>query len=235
MNLKLVLIKTTFISTYGRQMKNTNNLIFLVLFTILLGTLACKKEKSIPIPPPSTFTPHDTIFPLPYFPVYPASWWKYVDSNNDTIIIWTDSAYQKDYWIYSVQVSDTFYVPIYNNIPIWGYHAHNGVVYNGWGDPFTKILSETDPVGKIWINYTNPFISSWRRVIEYEATINISSFSFYPTIVVEEFSKWGYPSYEILEARRYYTKNIGLIKEEIFKGVDSTLNTRELVDYYINN
>ena len=213
-----------------------------VIFALILIVLSCKKEKSIPMPSgiynsdTTTAYIYDTIFPLSYFPVYPASWWKYVDSNNDTIIIRTDSFYQKDYYYYgsAAYTSDTFFVPIYNNVPIWGYEAHTGPISNAGSYPLTQILSESLPIGTNW------FILIWSggsksiKIIDKDATITISSNSYYPTIVVEEYYSNG-PPYYIWTNRRYYTKNIGQFKEEINNDLDTTINTRDLVDYYINH
>jgi hypothetical protein len=51
---------------------------------------------------------------------------------------------------------------------------------------------------------------------------------------VEEYYSNG-PPYYIWTNRRYYTKNIGQFKEEINNDLDTTINTRDLVDYYINH
>jgi len=199
---------------------------------------ACKKNENIPDNNPTNpkATSYDTIFPLDYFPAFPGSYWKYVDSNNDTTEIKTDSVYQKDYYTIGslAYVSDTFFVPIYNQIPIWRYEAHTGPISNSGSYPLTRILSDSLPVGSNWVIYAWSGTQISRKIIAKDTTITISVDSYYPTIVVEEYYSDGPPN-NIRIAKRYYTKNIGLIREDIYNITDSTINTKQIFDYFINN
>lgn len=205
---------------------------------MLVSIFACTKDKTLTNNNPATtnVTSYDTIFPLNYFPVFPGSWWKYVDSNNDTTIVKTDSVYQQDYYTVgsAAYVSDTFFVPIYNNIPIWSYEAHTGPISHSGSYPLTRILSDSLPVGSNWIisNWSGTQIS--RKIIAKDTTISISSNSYNPTIVIEEYFSYGPPNY-IWIARRYYTKNIGMIKEDLYNSIDSTVNSKQIIGYFINN
>lgn len=216
-------------------MKKQKTPILILTLLAISCLFACKKNESEPDNNPTNpnTTSYDTIFPLNYFPAYPGSYWKYVDSNNDTTIIKTDTSYQKDsYTIGSAAyVSDTFLVPIYNQIPIWRYEAHTGPISHSGSYPLTRILSDSLPVGTSWAVYYWSGTGVSRKIIAKDTTITISSHSYYPTIVVEEYYSIGPPNY-IWIARRYYTKNIGLIKEEL--NDNSTINTKEIIDYFIN-
>ena len=203
-----------------------------LLILALTFMFACKKDL---ISPYTTKNAHDTIFPLSYFPVYPASYWKYVDSNNDTSIINVDPFYKKDCYTYGsiAFMSDTFFVPVYNNIPIWGYEAHTGPISHSGSYPLTRIVSDSLSVGSYWDIYLWGGTGISRKIIAKDTTISISGISYYPTIVVEEYYSDG-PPYYVWIAKRYYTKNIGLIREDNYNASDSTVNTKVLIDYFIN-
>lgn len=219
-------------------MKNKKNQLLVLTLLVISCMFGCKKDESIPNNNPTNTitTSYDTIFPLDYFPVFPGSYWKYVDSNNDTTIIKTDSSYQKDYYTIgsAAYMSDTFFVPVYNQIPIWGYEAHTGPISNSGSSPLTRILSDSLPVGSSWVIYSWSGTQVSRKIIAKDTTITISSNSYYPTIVVEEYYSYG-PPYYIWIAKRYYTKNIGIIREDLYNSTDSTINTKQIIDYYINN
>ncbi|MBK9379578.1 MAG: hypothetical protein IPM86_15770 [Saprospiraceae bacterium] len=220
------------------HMKNQKTLIFLLILFVISCIFACKKDESIPDNNPTNpnTASYDTIFPLDYFPAFPGSYWKYVDSNNDTTLIKTDSSYQKDYYTIgsAAYVSDTFFVPIYNQIPIWAYEAHTGPISNSGSYPLTMILSDSLPIGSNWIIYNWSGTQVSRKIIVKDTTITISSNPYYPTIAVEEYYSYGPPNY-IWIAKRYYTKNIGLIREDSYNSIDSTINTKQIIDYFINN
>jgi hypothetical protein len=209
---------------------------------------ACKKDKGVPIDSTpvhitstSTTTPaittpsYDTVFPLSYFPVFPASYWKYSDSNGDTMTIRTDSLYQLDYYTVMGAPSDTFFVPVYNNQKVWGYEVHSGPTSFSGSYPFKKILSETLAVGSSWNIYHWSGTSIDRMIMAKDTTINIFGNTYYPTIVVKEYYGAGGPPNYPWIAKRYYTKNIGLVKEEIYNNQNSTVNTKQLITYFINN
>lgn len=213
-------------------MKNHGH--FTILIVLLVTFMfACKKDN---ITSNNTNLSYNTIFPLDYFPVFPGSYWKYVDDNNDTIEYNTNSSYQKDAYTVgsAAYVSDTFLVPIYNGIPIWGYEAHTGPISNSGSYPLTRILSDSLPVGSNWVIYNWSGTAISRKIIAKDTTITISSNSYYPTIVVEEYYSSGPPSY-IWIAKRYYTKDIGLIREDLYNSLDSTTNTKHIIDYFINH
>lgn len=209
----------------------------IVILSCLLSSFqSCKKESQPPNNTTSIAASYDTLFPLDYFPAFPSSYWVYADSSNDTTIIKTDSLYQLDHYSIggSAFVSDTFLVPIYDHIPIWGYEAHTGPISNSGSYPLTTLLSDTLPVGSNWVIYSWSGTQVSRKIIAKDTTITISSNSYYPTIVVEEYYSLG-PPYYIWIAKRYYTKNIGLIREDIYNSIDSTINTKQIVSYFINN
>jgi len=216
-------------------MRNKLFCFIILLVGILTCILGCKKDNVISDKFTNGSKAHDTIFPLDYLPVFPGSCWRYVDSNNDTTIIKTDSTYRKDYYTLGISafVSDTFFVPVFNKIPIWGYRAHTGPISNSGSYSLTRILSDSLDVGSSWVVYNWSGTQVSRKIISKDTTIKISFKSYYPTIVVEEYYSYGPPNY-IWIAKRYYTKGIGLIREDLFDVTDSSINTKQIVDYFIN-
>lgn len=206
----------------------------------MIFILSCKKEPSLnnDILTPSSNSSsvsYDTIFPLSYLPNFPSSYWKYVGSHNDTTIIRTDSLYKKDiYWTF-LSKNDTFYVPVLNGTPIWGYLAHTGPTGDHVNSyPFMRILSDSLPVGSNWRVWKRAYTEVSRKVIVKDTTIIISGKSYYPTIGIEEYYSDG-PSYYIWIAKRYFTKNIGMIREDLYNYADSTVSSRFIFDYHINH
>lgn len=204
------------------------------LFSMLIVIAACTKDVvPDPVPNPPSY---NTLEPFSYFPAYPGSFWKYVDSNGDTTLKETAPSYQADHYTFgsAAYVSDTFLVPFYDGIPIWGYEAHTGPISNSGSYPFTRIVSDSLPVGSSW------FISYWsgtaisRKIIAKDTSLVINGNTYAPTIAVEEYFSQG-PSSYIWLARRFYTKNIGLVREDIFNTSDSTVNTKELIDFFVNH
>lgn len=188
---------------------------------------SCKKDKVPPIVVPKTF---DTLYPLSYLPVYPGSYWKYVDSNGDSTIDITNPTYELDCYTVAGLASDTFYAPKYNDIYIWGYKAHK---FNGSYNqiPMQTILSENLAVGSHWQIFNEQGNTIYRKIIAKDTTITIFGIDYYPTIGVEEYFQTG-PIDFVWSARRYYTKDIGLIKEELNCQPQIT---KEIYDYHINN
>lgn len=208
--------------------------ILFIGFSIIFGT-SCKKDQAAQSSGNTSTQVYDTVYPLSYFPAYPGSWWKYVDSNNDTTENTTAPGYLPDSYIISGQAyeSGVHLVPYYNDIPIWGYDAHEGYVTNSASTPLRTILSDTLPVGSSWTVFYWGGTGVDRKILARDTTIAIGTNSYFPTIVVEEYYTAGPPTNPWI-AKRYYTRDVGLVREELHNYLDSTVNTRNLIDFYIN-
>jgi hypothetical protein len=201
---------------------------YLLFIGFVIGSCAlffsCKKDKAPPVTIPKTI---DTLYPLSYLPVYPGSYWKYVDSNGDSTIDITNPTYELDYYITGWEASDTFYVPKYNGINIWGYKEHLDLGPS-YAIPMRIVLDETLTIGADWMYVGWGGSYRYRKITAIDTSITIFGNTYYPTIIVEEYSPQGLPSWI---SRRYYTKNIGLIKEE----TELPANVKLIYDYHINN
>lgn len=199
-------------------------------------TISCTKKKGI-VAQPQVSKAYDTIYPQSYFPVYPGSTWKYLDQNNNIALCKTDSVYKLDHYTNLKFISDTFYVPFYQNTGVWGYEMHSGPYYNNSHYPFISILSETTNIGIYWhvsyVSIGNGYLLS-RKVIARDTAIIVSGTTYSPTIVTEDFFTMGPPYYTWIY-RRYYTKNIGLVKEIQSSSTNTPITTLALLSYTINN
>jgi len=204
---------TTFISILQR-------LFILGLFFLICA--ACNKDKNEII---------ETIEPGSYFPVYPGSYWRYIDSNGDTLSRTTGPKYVEDiYYVGGVAKQGPYYVPLYEGKPIWGYYEHYNNLSHSYDYPgFVLILSDSM---YSWNTYISRTPALWRKVVFRDSSINVLGHNYYPTIMVEEYRADGTSPNLAWEYKRYYAKHIGLIKEEHrnYSGV----YTIYLLDYHIN-
>lgn len=203
----------------------------LILLIIFLHTCEKTAIKIDPVEPV-----YDTIFPKAYLPAYPGSHWTYLDQNDSTIISEVSGDYILDYYIEqeAAYISDTFYVPALNHIPLWGYEAHTGPISHGGSYPLTLVLNDTAEVGFSWS------VAHWagnenrRIILARDTMIQLSTnLTFSSVIVVKEYQsrpenvpEWWY--------KRYYAKDLGLIKEEYWFSYDSTYKSMDLLEYKIN-
>lgn len=207
------------------------------LASLMLGLclllLACDKDQEGSSNPPDG---HDTIFPLPYFPAYPGSWWKYVDNHFDTTTRSTAPEYKPDSYEVPISAfqSDTFLVPFYENIPIWGYEAHTGPISHAGSYPLTTILSDSLLVGSSWTVMYWSGTQIRRQILATDTSLLVNGQTFFPCIVVQEYYSSG-PPLPLRISNRYYAFNVGLVREEIFNLYDSLELTRNLIQYHINH
>lgn len=188
-------------------------LLFLVIFS-------CRKpEEEEPLPEPLVY---DTLYPLSYLPAYPGSYWKYTDISGELSAIYTGPDYVKA----SYQASDSSYVPIYDGKPLWGYS-----VPTNYSSVPQALLSVNVNVND-WQLYYNSGVTTSRRVIARDTTISIGGQDYFPTIVTEDYYVYG--SFLHPLNRRYYTKEVGMIREDTYSGADSLSGVRTLSEYFIN-
>jgi hypothetical protein len=213
------------------------------LFLIALFFIQCKKDSAspevitAPIPVPTSVI-MDTIYPSNYFPAYPKSYWRYLDTNGDTSAVYTSNTYIKDRYLKDIanNIWDSAYVPKCNGIPIYGYTEHRSDLQYLISGFFPKFMSELDGIGTSWnyVRYGAYYIYN-RKVIVKDTTINIGGVNYYPTIVIEDLTGTiPVPTY-----RRYYTKDVGLIRlEYLVLGSGSSFvpsKTVNLQSYFINH
>ena len=206
------------------------------LLGLCLLVASCSPPEDDPPPPPPAVS-YDTVFPQSYLPAFPGSYWKYTDMNGQVSSIGTGPDYIKDAYSESMSgfVSDTCYVPVYVGIPLWGYNLNAGPISHAGSITISALLSESTPIGHPWqiVGHAGNAIS--RKVIARDTSISFSGQTYYPTIVVEEFYSQGPPQPWRIN-RRFYTQNIGMVREETYThtSYDSLTNVKLLTEYFIN-
>ena len=198
------------------------------LFFILLFIVSCKKEKQEAI---------QTIYPLPYLPVYPGSKWTYLNQNGDTLIQSTAPEYQlHQYQISYGYKTDNVYVPFWNGKPIYGYSTpDNDSPYGSPGETQIGYLSEKK--GEQFYVYGSNMGSSWRVVENIDTNITVNSINYNNVIEVRKyyFPQWGAGAHNThLSGISYYAKNIGLIKEDYYL-YDTLSGHIDMISYFINH
>lgn len=98
----------------------------LYLLFIILILFSCNKYEEV--------NEYETIYPLPYLPAFPGSYWKYLDENGDTVVINTDPEYKlhsyESFELYSTKTVPV-YVPYWNGEPLYGYSSPQQNLYIG--------------------------------------------------------------------------------------------------------
>lgn len=185
---------------------------------------------------------HDTIFPDPYFPVYPGSYWIY--SNGDTIRTFDNYRRTGVFHNYPSMLpgmyngpddfypDDSLYLPVWNSIPVLSYYflsePRNSnplkpIIPEGTRDP---VFTSLDP------RYNGEIITTATR----DTSLVIGGKEY--TGVIETWTGMGetdrideFPDVGEMYYWRYYAKDIGLIKEVSYEGD----GLGEIVEWYIND
>ncbi|MFN8208711.1 MAG: PKD domain-containing protein [Bacteroidales bacterium] len=180
---------------------------------------------------------YDTIFPLPYFPAYPDSWWKYVNHQGDTVIHTTSPGYNLYlgyHPVYSPYDTSGFYAPVYDGHFVNRYKLHyDQVSYHGgsWKTLFPEEVSK----GLMFLeNYIWPSTYYSGQIESVDTTVVVQSVSYDSVIVVYEYLG---PCLGCLPyGRTYYAKNTGIIKSVRWAQInDSIISSEELIDFRIGN
>jgi hypothetical protein len=201
----------------------------------LLALMSCTKDKDLSPAPveqsPDTLRPSST-----YFPAYPGSWWKYINTRGDTFKYFIEPAYRYDSYNYNAVPANLIaaYVPYYvtSGTPI-GYMT-TGSPVGVWGNllhlstrgssPLFHIIDETRnewPTGMAYNGGTY-----FARVLTQDTSVFVNGRLF------EHVTKLGYfvrinLSNGPLYAWSWFAKDVGQIRME-------DTDTLNLVDYFIN-
>ncbi|HQH19811.1 MAG TPA: hypothetical protein PKZ43_09670 [Bacteroidales bacterium] len=195
----------------------------IILFFIII--VSCKKENNEQLYP--------TFYPLPYLPVYPGSYWKYTTNNGDTTLQKTSD----NYILHSYNSSelggiktDPVYVPYWDGKPIYGYCTPCG-----YQIPILKT-----ELGASWETSNNISVHVYdcAKTIAVDTNILINGINYDSVIVIKD-EHYSYSPMPLSYDKKYYAKNIGLIKEDDFvfnqntASYDST-NALSIINFHIN-
>jgi hypothetical protein len=171
------------------------------------------------------------VFPEPYFPAYPESYWLYSDGS----IVKVSPGYHKHSYYEELETTvttDEVYVPKIDEHYVYGYQ----ITQNDNTYPLKKILSESN--GEEWE------ISNWqsgqikRKVIDKDTLVTLSSplleterDTFSRCIVVIEYYEDTIVHPWLL--KEIYAPKVGMIRQEMQRDGDS-LVVKELIKYVIS-
>jgi hypothetical protein len=194
--------------------------------------ISCNKEPVIE---------YQKITPLPYLPVFPGSYWNYVDSYGDTIHMSTSGEYVLDsYKSFSLHGNYTnkVFVPFWNNNPVYGYSTHEFDVLVGSNDITTggemQVAFLTLIPKQRWsIYYSHYGYFAYRIVVAVDTQLTFNAVTYNNVIVTADSGVFlSQPPNYILK-RDYYAKNIGLIRSESYSNGNLS-GYLDLINYHIN-
>ncbi len=194
----------------------------LISFCLIFLLLSCKKEHDH----------YEIIYPGSYFPVYPNSWWKYIDQDSVIKINSTGSEYSlHNYKLLGDydddEFSDPCYVPYLNGSPIYYYDK---IVYqvfpfgsSRW--PILRVITGVQ-FQKDWIDPRNGYPVEM-------VVVKGKYFNGTDSILIQE-SHWTMDVSDVITTQEY-AKNIGLIRQYSRDTITGdTISKSWLIDYYVS-
>lgn len=188
---------------------------------------------------------NETIKPKEYFPAYPGSYWTY--SNGETVR--TSEEYIKtevynyirvtDPWMHldgKYYPSDYLYLPTYNGQPILEYYVI---------DSREGVLPKQPIIHANRFDYTilNPYSRYGNIVLRTETidTTLVVNGTTYSNVIItlqgfcEEYDLSDFPSESRNIEKKYYAKDIGLIRVDLREEWDTTFRiVKEITEWHIN-
>lgn len=209
----------------------------LILFLVLF---ACKKPAPLAPSAPIKYEPQ------PYFPVYPGSYWEYVDQNSIIKRYSTSDKYDLVYIQYTDSIIlDPVLLPNYNGNYYLGYYQirRNNSIANGKYDEFINFFSdELNKQFSSGYSYSSGHLSTTSRtnckVQEVNKTINHPYLGIVDSIVlIDKLIYLKQNGYEgVTHEIEYYAKNIGMIRNCSINDISGdTIVISDLKSYFINH
>ena len=166
------------------------------------------------------------IIPKAYFPALPGSSWTYVTDEGEFVTYSTAAEYAVDEFERGGELYRGI-VPVYEGKFVWGYSFRSG------NAPPTLFLKDDEPEGRTFHRTDHAQIgtSYCTLIFAKDTSVMIAGIDHYPTIIVEY--RVCIPI-TITISRKYYTRDIGLVKIEEFDQWGNLEETLSLVSHYIN-
>lgn len=192
---------------------------------------------------------YNTIYPSPYLPAYPGSWWEY----NDSVVIktydhWQPFNYQKLIPFNKCKVAeyDSVLVPAIDLFSDKFLYHDRYIEQNKYCRGVQSIdllFNEEDLTWQSWTDpdacYSNASGSHYsiRKNIKTLDTITINGMLFNDVLVISEDHRASFSAniFSTALTTYYYAKNVGIIKEDYVPRdtVQSHPYSLEITDYYI--
>ena len=213
-----------------------------------LGFCSCKKECDSANPPVSA-TSTDTVYPDPYFPAYPGSWWTYSDSSSITIDAnWFDHVIKADgnpdKHGCPTQIEHHHFVPKTNDdFVIYGgvikklsYNMTAAGVWEYQDTGYEISLFPTPTDGSI---FSEGYGRSWRTFYESLDSVVTPAGTFYDILgFTEHVESYGsdHAWHDVSWDTIYYAKYVGIVRQTTtLWNINSPSETRELTSFFIQN
>lgn len=209
------------------------------LLLLLTAFASCKRDKLDDL---MKNEKADTIFPKPYLPVYPGSWWKYADQNGDTVTH-TAGAYERAHLSYGGNFTGNYftgdkYVPTWNGIHYFGYVR--GEAAAGYPDYHASVEELRETTNTSWIyggHCTDERYDCYtinRVTMQNDTSLILGTDTFLHVLHVREFAIASGTSPGAYVNDFYYAKDVGLIAKDVV-GTSGTTRTLSLLSYHINH
>ncbi|MBK7467339.1 MAG: hypothetical protein IPJ43_11235 [Saprospiraceae bacterium] len=196
---------------------------YVPLILFLLHIISCDKAANVTIDNKPTNVPidsnhtvkYDTAMIGGYFPVYPNSYWIYLDLNGDTIVHKTDSAYTlwpKFNPINNPYDTVKYFISKYDTMPVKKYSLYVGSKSyheSGWRKILPDSLYKNNLFDQQYI-LPNSYYSGLIQTID--TSLEINKIQYDSVIIVLEY--YGPSIGKFPYGKTYYAKNIGIIKSE---------------------
>jgi hypothetical protein len=223
-------------------MKLRSLIVIGLLFSIAALNPGCKKDDL-----QSAFDAQkDTVKPGAYLPVYPGSYWKYVNENNDTVVKRASAAWQQHSFAYSkdgiTYQSGAAYVPYWMGKPVYRYSTLLETRdCDGPTGVFEPVPLLTETAGEKWF-YQHRFpcgdqhISQpvyKREVVAKDTSVQVNSVTYSNVIQVMDYWLFGANVQPSNVRYYYYARDIGLVRMDSITS-SGPVTKLGLVNYFIN-
>jgi hypothetical protein len=219
------------------------NCIFIIVFSVILIT--CKKPEEVTI--------GESYAPIyPYFPVFPGSYWIYVDSLGNKSTKKVESEYvPREFKTEDDSLNELIYYPKMDEVYYYGYFYLTKDISpyypcNGNGDTFEPFLLLSGSSKKSKSNnclHHQELIENYNLVYVKKLDTLVVNNSLYRNVIINKsyisYSGYtsGFTAPPIYHTLYYYAENIGLVLQQQINHPDSvpdTLLVKSLIEYKIN-
>jgi hypothetical protein len=165
-----------------------------------------------------------------------------MNDKKDSVTHTTSLTYVPDSYSFTQQgvnyFSDTVNVPIYNGQAVWGYRIRNGTVsQTTGGSPLNYVVSDSMAIGFTWTQSYDPTAKIYTnaKIENINYSLHVGSKVYSPTIVILFQNSTSIGPVTQPNKRRYYTKDIGFVREELLSVPSgSVMGSLTLQTYFIN-
>ena len=208
---------------------------------ILIIILSCEednqKDNNSNIPDYDTVSSYNTVSIGEYFPVYPNSFWIYLNSNGDTVVHKTDSIYSlwSNYNPINYPNDTTkYFVTKYDRKAVKKYSIYIGTDSYHEGGWETILPDSIYPGNLFEMRYDWPNTYYRGKIQTIDTTLKVNSIFYDSVIIVLKY--YGPQDGKLPFGKTYYAKNIGIIKTErcTYQSFDSIISAESIISYHIN-